>query len=798
MLFTSAIIKAQGVEGYVIDAETDKPFKGAEVFVVNSDRQTTTDANGHYTLSLSSGTYTIAVYQPNYKTVHKQITITTGIEMLYFRLYPFEELLEEVQAIGRQSAFDVSRLKSVEGTLIYEGKKNEVIELDKLNGNLATNNARQAFAKVPGLNIWESDAAGLQLGVGGRGLNPNRTSNFNTRQNGYDISADPLGYPESYYAPPLESLSKIEVVRGAASLQYGTQFGGMINFLFKKGEGRKPFTFNTRNTVGSFGLFSSYNSVSGDLGKLDYFAFYQRKQGNGWRENESFESNTAFADVNVHLSDQLFLCFEFTHMDYLARQAGGLTDALFEQNPRQSLRDRNWFAINWNIPAVILEYKASNNTTLNLKTFGLFGSRKALGNLEAVTRLDDPETNRNLLWDEYRNFGTEFRTLHRYKLFDQIQALAAGFRYFQGNTQQQQGLGTSGYDADFHYINPDNLEDLSFQYPSRNVAFFAENIFNISEKLSITPGLRWEYINTQSDGYYRASIPDLAGNILYDTTFYEQNTSIRSFLLAGVGLSYKQSDHIELYSNLSQNYRAINFNDLRVNNSNLVVDPNMTDERGYNLDIGMRGSWSDILNYDWSAFYLRYNDRIGGIWTKRQDSLGVTKTYRLRTNISDAYVVGIETYTEWNISNTIWKEPTHIFSLFANAAFIEARYLKNNAELSENVGDFVESVPKLNVKTGLNYAFNNFSSTFQFTYVSDQYSEASNAENTPSGIDGLIPAYYVMDFSLKYTHKFAQLEAGINNLTNSSYFTRRATGYPGPGIIPSSGRNYYVTLGLTF
>ena len=57
-------------------------------------------------------------------------------------------------------------------------EKNEVISIDQINGNLATNNARQVFAKVPGLNIWESDGGGLQLGIGGRGLNPNRTSNF--------------------------------------------------------------------------------------------------------------------------------------------------------------------------------------------------------------------------------------------------------------------------------------------------------------------------------------------------------------------------------------------------------------------------------------------------------------------------------------------------------------------------------------------------------------------------------------------------------------------------------------------
>ena len=73
------------------------------------------------------------------------------------------------------------------------------------------------------------------LGIGGRGLSPNRSSNFNIRQNGYDISADALGYPESYYTPSSEAMDRIEIIRGAASLQYGPQFGGLVNFVMKEG-----------------------------------------------------------------------------------------------------------------------------------------------------------------------------------------------------------------------------------------------------------------------------------------------------------------------------------------------------------------------------------------------------------------------------------------------------------------------------------------------------------------------------------------------------------------------------------
>lgn len=504
----------------------------------------------------------------------------------------------------------------------------------------------------------------------------------------------------------MEALSKIEVVRGAASLQYGSQFGGMINFLFKKAPEGNPIQFHTRNTAGSFGLMSSYNSLSGNTKKMDYFVFYQRKQGDGFRDNESFQSNTLFADINFDIGDKLYLCFEFTHMDYLAQQAGGLTDNLFEQDPRQSVRERNWFGIEWNIPAIVLDYRINDRTKLNWKTFGLIGSRKALGNLQRVTQLDFPEQERNLLWDDYENFGSELRFLHRYDFMGQIQALAFGARYFRGNTQQRQGLGPAGFDADFQYNNPNNLEDLSFRYPSENVAFFAENIINVNNKLSITPGLRWEYISTNSSGYYRNMVENLAGDVIFDTTIYESKNLDRSFMLAGLGVSYKTVADLEAYGNISMNYRGINFNDLRVNNTNILVDPNLKDESGYNADLGFRGNYSDFLNFDWSLFYLAYNDRLGALLRYDDAINGVPRIYRYRTNVGNAAIAGVESYTEMNWSKFLHPKPIHEFSTFLNAAFIRGRYAEDNME-SSIAGNKVELVPDVNIKTGINYNWKN-------------------------------------------------------------------------------------------
>jgi Fe(3+) dicitrate transport protein len=165
-------------------------------------------------------------------------------------------VLDSVNVKGVRAGFGITRLKDVDGAGIYAGKKSEVIILRDITANTATNNSRQIYSKVAGLNIYENDGgAGIQLAIGGRGLDPNRVSNFNTRQNGYDISADALGYPESYYTPPAELMERIEIVRGAASLQYGTQFGGILNFRLNSGPDTTKMQIVARESAGFLGLF---------------------------------------------------------------------------------------------------------------------------------------------------------------------------------------------------------------------------------------------------------------------------------------------------------------------------------------------------------------------------------------------------------------------------------------------------------------------------------------------------------------------------------------------------------------
>ena len=174
--------------------------------------------------------------------------------------------------------------------------------------------------------------------------------------------------------------------------------------------------------------------------------------------------------------------------------------------------------------------------------------RDALGNLDRITLVDFGE-NRDYLSDEFRNIGNETRLIHRYNTRGNPSVLLVGTRIYRGFTQRKQGEGNDGSGPEFGYLNPDQLEGSDFDLPSANVSVFAENVFNLSPKLSLTPGLRFEYIRTEAEGYYTNLIKDLAGNVLTNEQIPEQKENARSFVFGGLGVSFKPSDHLELYGN---------------------------------------------------------------------------------------------------------------------------------------------------------------------------------------------------------------------------------------------------------
>lgn len=791
----TAFVFSQNVEGIVLD-EYNESIPHVFIKNISNNQQVLTELNGTFKIKAAVKDSVIFRFS-NYATdtlIVSQKSLDKNIEVKL--IVEAKELAAANVVRKRLENFDIGNLPPIKGVQITTGT-NAVIEMQNLSGAKSSGNPREMFAKIPGLNIWESDGAGIQIGIGGRGLSPNRAANFNTRQNGHDISADALGYPESYYTPPFEALKSIEITRGSASLQFGTQFGGLLNFVVKDAPYDTPLEITTRNTVGAYGYFGTFNRITGSNNKFSYQVYHQYKKGDGYRENSNFDQQQLFAQVGYYLKDNLQVRLEYTHMNYLTQQAGGLTDLQFNQDPRQSIRDRNHFKVDWNMLAFHLDYDLTKSATFNIRAFGMKSRRESLGFLGKITQAD-PMSERTMIQGLFENGGIESRFLQKYHFNKNKKerftrgAFLVGMRYYRGSSIANQGNASDNNNADFRFLTPNNLDNSSYSFPSENIAAFAENILFINPKLTANIGVRYENIVSSSEGFYkRYSTHPFTQDTLAIYTINDTNSVKRSLPLFGAGLSYKTGKQSSVYFNFTQNYRAINFTDIRVSNPNIVIDSLIKDEYGYTGELGFRGLHKKYITFDLALFYIFYGDKIG--IAPKQGTI-----YKERTNIGNAINTGVESFVEVDLLQMISDSAKNHLNVFVNAAYIDARYIESKEAnyLNKNV----EYVSPFIFKTGLKFKTDKFSAQFQLSYNAKQFSDASNSV-IPSGdaLIGEVPAYTVLDFSTQYTFNNSfKLEAGINNLTNQQYFTRRALSYPGPGIIPSDGISFYFTLQYQF
>jgi Fe(3+) dicitrate transport protein len=510
--------------------------------------------------------------------------------------------------------------------------------------------------------------------------------------------------------------------------------------------------------------------------------------------------NTGYASFSWKLNPKLKLGLEITHFNYLSQQPGGLTDAQFKLDPYSSLRQRNWFEVKWNIAALNLDYTINAKTRLNVKTFGMTGERNSIGFMEAPNVADTINAstslynNRRVDVDQYRNLGLEGRFITDYQIGKTNNSFSAGVRYFRGNTFRfQNGKGDTGSDYNLHIANP-YPTDLDFV--TNNTALFTENLFRIGKKLSIIPGIRMENIQNTADGRV-----NLNGST--EVKIANQNKG-RTFFLPGVGAEY-HIGQTEIYANYSQAYRPVLFSDLTGNPTTDVIDQNLKDAKGYNMDLGYRGRIKDYLFFDVSAYLLQYNNRIGLIAQQRLDG----SFYNLRTNVGNSISRGVETLIEFSPLKA-WKVKPSFgnITLFASVALINATYDNlrvivrqgNNLVETNLKNKRVENAPKQIYRTGITYSKKQLTATMQYSYVSSAFSDATNTKTpTANGVNGLIPAYDLLDMSGTYafSEKFF-VKGGINNLLNEKYFTRRAGGYPGPGLLAAEPRNFFVTVGIKY
>ena len=683
---------------------------------------------------------------------------------------------------------DLDRLPDELNGYLFSGKKNEVISIGSTNANISLKTGRQLFSKVPGVFVYDMDGSGNQLNIATRGLDPHRSWEFNIRQNGVIINSDMYGYPASHYSAPLESYERIEVIRGTGALQYGAQFGGMVNYITKRPDTAGAFSFESVNTAGSFGLLSTYNAVSGTVKKFSYYAYYYRRNSNGYRKNSESNAEAQFVQLEYSFTKNISLKAELGRSKYLYQIPGPLNDSMFVADPAISTRSRNYFSPDIYVPSLTLNWKLSSHTKISVTASGVFGNRSSV-QFDAFANIPDaidPATgqykNRQVDIDRFNSRTIEARMFNAYQVGNVQSKLTTGLVYMNNNLHRRQlGKGTTGTDYDLSRTEPAFGRDIHFK--TANLALFAENAIHVLPKWIISPGVRIE--NGESA---------MNGNIIYYPINNLPTTIKHRFVLLGLSSQFILDQDNTAYGGISQAYRPVIFKDIVPASTYEQIDKNLKNATGYNLEGGLRGKVSRFLQYDISFFSLLYKDRMGTLVL--QDNAG--SSYTFKTNVGTSRTNGIELFLQYKFPLT-----SHLYAgLFTSTSYMNAKYTSGQVSTGSTnksiAGNKVEAVPNWISRNGLDILFKGFSCTILYNYTSSNFSDALNTYDPPaSGARGFTPGYSIWDFNatMKVNVMFT-IRAGVNNIFNKPYFTKRPTFYPGPGIWPSDGRNVYVTVGF--
>ncbi len=702
--------------------------------------------------------------------------------------------MEEVRVTAEAESDETIQgpyLPALQGTRIYSGKKTNIIDLDELP-RITNNNYRQAFAKTPGLFLSEETTPLVSIGY--RGLDPSRVQYTQVLKDGIPIHADQFGYPEAYYTPPLDTVDRLEFVRGGAALLYGPQPGGALNYITHQPRTDRAFSFGSTNTFGNDAYFSSFTYLDGTSGRLGYYGYYNRRQGDGFRDaNSDFTVDGGYVKVvlDANSNSRWILTLDAYAEEH--GEPGGLTFATgagavnYNANRDATSRFFDVFELERYFAALAWERDFSETTRLTVTGWGGYYSRFStrqrgggFGTLPTGAAADS-----NTVEDqEFYTEGIEARLRHDYELWGGTHNLSAGIQAYHTYSPRVDRRGASATDRGGVVRNDSERE--IFYLP-----LFAENRFHFG-RLSIVPGLRVENIWQDVKENVNAD-KTAAGTPLADDGFHD------TVPLFGLGLSYEVAPKIDLYANVSQSYRPKIFTQAVPTGGTSLVPDDLEESSAVQYELGLRGTPQVWLTWDVSGFLLDFEDQIG--------TIALPGGRSTLANVGRAQHFGAELSGEVDLIELIdavrgpelaapqGKETAPApkglvdrlgsLSLYANATLLDAEFVSGPLE-----GKTPRYAPDYILRTGLIYRWG----TRTKLALLGTFSGESFADDTNTA-ERFVPAHAVWDLTAEVKiYRDFSVNAGVNNVFDEDYYSRVTN----TGIDPAARRNFYSGFSVKF
>lgn len=431
-------------------------------------------------------------------------------------------------------------------------------------------------------------------------------------------------------------------------------------------------------------------------------------------------------------------------------------------------------------------YSINSNNQIQFKYYNSIGQRNSIGFLKAINLKDD-NSNRQIDIDNYTNYTAELMMTNQFKTAAINHHLQTKLKMYNGNTLRL----ANGKGDKLETFNLNLLEDFARKYDlhAQQYALSIQDEIQFN-KITIKPSVRLDYINASIEG---TNAGKAQAKIDKD----------RILVNGGINFDYKIDAHQHIYSNISSNYRPVLFSDIIPPSTTDSIDPNLKDIKGFTSELGYQYN-HHLFNIECTLFAIDYANRSGNMLILNN----LNQSRVLRTNIGNSLHLGVELVTEIKLFSALKiQDKLGELKISNSFAYTNASYYTTSAYSTSNnkditttdlSGNKVENAPNIINRVQLNYSYKKIEIGFNHNFVGETFTDAANtAVSNVSSQIGLLPSYQIIDLALKlHINKSISFNGGCNNLLNTFYATRRAGGYPGPGIMPGETRNFY--FGISF
>ncbi len=784
VLAVPACLAAQDAEvsGVVVD-QTGAVVQKARV-TVQEERSThgvsaTTDLRGQFHVeNLEPGRYQVTVEAQGFAPARQPVTLaSSGVAHLQFELQP-DSVAQEMTVVGAQIVGGSARARQIPGSL-------DVLDQETLEGNRVFQ-VGEALRKVPGLNVRDEEGFGLRPNIGIRGLNPTRSSKVLLLEDGIPLTYAPYGDNASYYHPPVERYSGIEVLKGSGQILYGpSTVGGVINYLTPD----PPSDFRGSVTFrgGNRNFFEGGASVGGTWRNLGLLLHYLRKQGDGARDNirpgvdDLNFKGTATIGSRHAFSFRTSYYHEDSNLTY-----SGLRLAEYLDNPRQNPFRNDFFFGSRVGVSVTHSFALGRETTLVTNLYGSHFDRdwwrQSSNSNQRPNDASDPVcgglANLNTTCGNegrlrsYYVWGAEphVRTSHR-----RLGVRSETDFGFRAHYEQQYRLQKNG-------PLPTSRDGVTVENNQRRTdaySLFLQNRFLLN-KWSITPGVRVERI-----AYQRT-------NRLANGGLGASGRNHLVQVVPGLGIAYTPRENVTFFAGVHRGFSPPRAEDV-VSNSGGVVE--LDPELSWNFEVGGRTEPVRGLRLDATFFRMDYENQIvpaslaGGI------GAGLTnggETLHQGFELLGRADTGVLRASRHNLYFRV------NFTYLPSARFDGVRFSSVPGFSAASVtGNRIPYAPENLLTAGLGYSHRSgWDALLESVYVGSQFTDDLNTPaTTADGQRGRIPSFNVWNATLNYQLEphHATLFVTVKNLFDRVYVVDQSR-----GLIPGNPRQVQSGVKFTF